>query len=770
MLSSLHLSLSRPPPLDEVSAVRMQTIKTVETQVPFLKESFFTTTFKGRRKSSVSNILRKQQHSLLGPQHQQQQRILEHHQEQSAQFPPPSVENGQGQHTPEHRSLARSTSSPLCKTAERAGADGGGKEGQRERKDQSSDEAVQGRGGERGVSGREPVAVSASLLLLSSSASASATLGEAASLSQLPLTVPGRQQGSGSSVRSLTNRGRASAAAQEEAQHAQPRPQQHGLLAKGVRLFRNMGNQEAKQRKAGGGGGTAAGDASCDGDADERDADKKSKKSHSKTSKGGEPSGKKKTKSESKGSVFSGMKIRKSLSKMKALSKDDILEDGRSAHFGKAGLSPGADPSLSADDMGMISDVEGDLSHLTTGSQQSIVDDIGRKTSSGSDADLYSFHSAAAENEDLLSDIQQAIRDQSEATDRVLEMVAGKVARRSSSVGCNAGRVFNLDEHVLSSSAGAKGVAEEVIEACKKLENESRVLPISRNSSGPGSLSERSPPSSAPDTERSSGSLFPKTNSSYSFPDTATTTTSYESAEEPQDDLESHQQSIITYGTCVLLDPGVAAGGPMGSHKSVSSMDLSMEREEDNGKRDFLSLKRRKSSLSISHLITDPNASQPRWPSSISPSAVKYPPVHPSYVKTTTRQLSSPIGSPITSPNVPRKTDTPVTPVEPSEAKGFKKHKQRSCSIAGPISASLDWSTELDEFRGKNSGGTRSTEPDTPEKSYTGGNYWTLGSRRAHYSRKASNSAVQYLDVFSGESHKTPGTEPLPYMRLFRET
>lgn len=752
--------------------------------MPFLKESFFTSTFKGRRKSSVTNILRKQQHSVLNQQHQQQKCILEHQQQHPKQFLSPAVENGQGQRTPEHQRLARSTSSPLCKTAERAGADGDGKEGQKERKDQRVREAVQGRGRERGVSGSEPAAVSASLLLLSSSASAA--LGEAASFSQLPLTVVGRQQGLGSSEKAQTNRGPASVVAQEEAQHAQTRPQQHGLLAKGVRLLRNMGNQETKQRKGGGSGG-AAGDVSCDADADEREVDKKSKKSHNKISKGGgEHNGKKKSKSESKGSVFSGMKIRKSLSKVKGLSKDDMLEDGRSAHFGKAELMPGAEASLSADELGMVSDVEGDLIHLTVDSHQSMVDEIGRKTSSGSDADLYSFHSAAAENEDLLSDIQQAIRDQCVASDRVLEMVAGHLSEGSTSEGNEARekvishQLYNLDKDVFSLPVRSECVPQEVSEENKDLENESRVIPISRNSSGPGSLSESGPSSSAPDTERSSGSLFPKTNSTYSFPDTTATTTSYESAEEPQDDLESPvlhpqqrqgnraAQSKNTRVPCVSLDPMVAAAGPMGSHKSASSMDLSMEREEaeDTGRRDFLSLKRRKSSLSFSQLITEsPSVSQPRRTSSSSPSTVKlYPPVHPSYVKTTTRQLTSPIGSPITSPHVPRKTDASVVSVESSKAHGFKRHKQRSCSIAGPISVSADWSPELDELRGRQGGLAKFPEQETPEKSYSG-TYWTLGSRRSHYGRQTSTTTIPYLDVFSGESYITQVTE-LSHIKL----
>ncbi|KAE8280775.1 Formin-2 [Larimichthys crocea] len=131
------------------------------------------------------------------------------------------------------------------------------------------------------------------------------------------------------------------------------------------------------------------------------------------------------------------------------------------------------------------------------------------------------------------------------------------------------------------------------------------------------------------------------------------------------------------------------------------------------------------------------------------PRTVKlYPPVHPSYVKTTTRQLTSPVSSPITSPHVPRKEPT----VEPTRVKGFKRHKQRSCSIAGPINVSEDWSTELDKLRGRHGGGAKDPEQETPEKSYTGGTYWTLGSRRAHYARQTSTTTVPYLDVFSGRT------------------
>ncbi|XP_061915097.1 formin-2 [Entelurus aequoreus] len=595
----------------------MHTIKTVETQVPFLKESFFTSTFKDRRKSSVTGVLRKQQ------QQQQQQ-----------QPPPP---------------LARSDSSPLCNRPEWTGAGGDRKEGRKERG------VLTGRGGERGASGVEPEAVTASLRLLSASASSS----------QLPPTLPGKQAGSGAGAR----------------QDPPRQGQQHGLLARGVRLLRSMGNQEAKQKKGGNGGGGK--DGSCDGG----EADKKSKKSSKANKAGG------KSKSDSKVSVFSGMKIRKS-SKAKGMFKDDLLEDERSAQAGKSDLKLRA--SLSADEIGMLSDLEGELSCLTAGSQQSILDNMCLKTGSGSDVDLYSFHSASADTEDLLSDIQQAMKIQS----------GEKSTFHGGKTKVLAHQAFSLDKD--------------------RPKNASESTPMSRDSSVPGSLNE-----SGPSTERSSGSLFPKTNSTYSFPDTLTTTTSYESAED-----EPRQENWTSQGQ----HPGVprvqvepVSPGP---HKSASSMDLSSGPVED-----FLSL-RKKSSLSISLPTTDSScASQSPPTSCVTPSTVKlYPPVHPSYVKTTTRQLTSPIGSPLTSPCVPRRTDS----AEAGDAHGGRARKQRSSSIAGPLGTSADWSAQPD------GAGAALSEQEIQEK---GGAYWTLGSRRAHYGHsRSSRATASYLDIFSGRS------------------
>lgn len=693
---------------DENLGVRMQAFKTVETQVPFLKESFFTTTFKGRRKSSVTNILRKQQQLLLNQHQQQQESISEH----PGHLAPPPVENAPGQCT---QRRIRATSIPLCKTAQRAGADGERKAGPAERKDQRATEAAQWRLGGQEASGCESVAVSASPCPCSAAqepGAAAATTAKAAAAAAASL--PQLQESNSAGKKQPAGGWERAPHSQEAAQHALPRPQQHGFLAKGVRLLRNMGNQEAKQKK---GVGRAAGDVSCD--ADEREVDKKSKKSQSRSSKG-EHGAKKKSKSESKGSVFSGMKIRKSLSRARGLSKEDILEDG------KSGARSVADGGLSADEI--LSDGEMDPCRS---------DDLDRKLSSGSDGDLYSFHSAAAESEDLLSDIQQAMRE---------KRVPGRFSKESPT------EEHKAPQMLISSStdsrpekkrvapppppAEIKHLQQETAVESKSLENQSHGL-----GSG-GSSTAGSPSESAPDSDRSSVSLLPKTNSTYSFPDANTTTnTSYESAEEPQDEPESPVLRLLQSHTpcvpLVLLEPAVAPPSPpMGTHKSVSSMDLSTQ-EEEAARRDFLSLKRRKSSLSISFLTADAQGPPSRRTSSSSVSTVKlYPPIHPSYVKTTTRQLTSPLSSPITSPHIPRKTNAGAAAADATGDTPLRKPKKRSCSIGGSISLSEDWPTEQ----------------ESPDRSSSlGGTYWTLGSRRANQQRQSSSDTSAFLDVFSGE-------------------
>ncbi|XP_033617852.1 formin-2 [Fukomys damarensis] len=198
----------------------------------------------------------------------------------------------------------------------------------------------------------------------------------------------------------------------------------------------------------GGGGGGGAGDASHEGGggcaedaAGPRDVEatkkggggKKALGKHGKGGGGGGESGKKKSKSDARASVFSNLRIRKNLSKGKGAggSREDVL-DSQALQTGELDSAHSLrtktpDLSLSADETG-LSDTEcADPFEVTRpggprppeagAGVQPVAEDLetaagaqdGQRTSSGSDTDIYSFHSAA-EQEDLLSDIQQAIR------------------------------------------------------------------------------------------------------------------------------------------------------------------------------------------------------------------------------------------------------------------------------------------------------------------------------------------------------------------------
>ncbi|XP_059952636.1 formin-2-like [Mesoplodon densirostris] len=199
-----------------------------------------------------------------------------------------------------------------------------------------------------------------------------------------------------------------------------------------------MGNQDAKPKRSagdaphgGGGGGSedAAGPREAEG-TKKAGGGKKAPGRHGKGGGGGEP-GRKKSRSDPRASVFSNLRIRKTLSKGRGAggSREDVL-DPQALQAGELDsahslVTKTPDLSLSADETG-LSDTEcADPSEVTRprgpGSAgvggPAVAEDSetaagvqdGQRTSSGSDTDLYSFHSAA-EQEDLLSDIQQAIR------------------------------------------------------------------------------------------------------------------------------------------------------------------------------------------------------------------------------------------------------------------------------------------------------------------------------------------------------------------------
>ncbi|CAL8254915.1 unnamed protein product [Lota lota] len=707
----------------------MQGIKTVETHVPFLKESFFTTTFKGRRKSSVSNLLHRQHCSALLLPVQQQKHILEQDSARQQWPQPPGDQGGAG--PPQHPRLARSTSNPLCKTADRPK-----REGPRESRDERASAAKPGREGDGALS--EPMTAGASLHL---SAAAEAAAAAAASTSQAPAVRRRRQ--------SFIRRGSTLlVTAQEEVDSAQARTQQHGLIAKGVRLLRNMGNQEAKQKKAGG-RGPSDGDPACDGD---RSADckvevnKKSKKPLSNTSKGAGAENVSKKK-ESKGSVFSE-RIRKSLSMAKGLSKEDILDIKRPVAVDETDRGANVDGSQSTDDIGMISD----NGSLTEDGNGAVADEGDRETSSASDADLYSFHSAVAEHEDLLSDIELTIRQQHRGATEGVDLNLLTKGPALSEIELISPPLPNPCVEADPTAALNHTKAEDQIGQVET-EPTTKRPSLSRDPSGgePVSLSECGPSSSsALDTEISSGSPFQKTSSTFSFPDT-TANTSFESAEGSQDisPVFLAPGDIASRGVDACLPNILSApstGALTGPPKSVSSLDLTLNREEEEpGRPDFFSLNRRKSNQSMAP--GSPPGSVRRRKSSAASTVKFYPPIHPSYVKTTTRQLTSPVSSPITSPQVPRRTEGDAHDAASGQDPSLRVRRQRSCSVAGPLGVSTDRSRELDELRSGQDG-----DDGSAKRNQSAGAYWTLGSKRAHGRQTSSSSTVSFLDVFSGRT------------------
>ncbi|MBN3320315.1 FMN2 protein, partial [Atractosteus spatula] len=513
----------------------MQAIQTIEKQVPALRESFFRTPFKDRRKSSSLS---------LGKQHYCQ---LQQEQKQPGEGAVCRQECCT-EHVPEEQAA----SSPLCRTA--ALADGG------------------------------------------EHAQAFVSFASASSLLSSPESKPGL-------LRRISPRGKAKSI------------HQHGLIAKGVRLLINMGNQDGKLKRAAGESSEATEEAGGPREVEHTKKGLHGKKAHGKHGKGGDSS-KKKSKSDSKASVFSNIRLRKNLSKAKGLSggsKEDVLEtqasqqDELDSALSIQTKTP--DISLSADELG-LSDTEAERFHLTMESRQATVEtQEGQRASSGSDTDIYSFHSAA-EQEDLLSDIQHAIRMQQ-------------------------GVIISAAEEPswIAQYKHAEGPEEE--EANVDI---SSLLKESR----------------------------------------AELDGSHEAALDSSDGTVDGREALTE------------------SLEHTCSLELKAEDDDEDP-----TVPHRKSSVPFSQWHPESPLTNRLLRTSLtstsSPTVKPYPPIHPSYIKTTTRQLSSPNHSPGPSPSQSplfrrRYCDLGHRP----DRRRFKK--QRSSSITGPLSRSADWTDELSKF------------------------------------------------------------------------
>uniref|UniRef100_A0A670IB88 Formin-2 n=1 Tax=Podarcis muralis TaxID=64176 RepID=A0A670IB88_PODMU len=382
-----------------------------------------------------------------------------------------------------------------------------------------------------------------------------------------------------------------------------------------------MGNQDGKLKRNAGDVHEGGEDASGPRDAEGTKKGAGSKKGLGRYGKGNE-SGKKKGKSESRASVFSNLRIRKNLSKAKdgnSSSREDVLES-QASQTGELDsahsiLTKTPDISISADEGG-LSDTDVDHFENTNENRPAAAADPqdGQRTSSGSDTDIYSFHSAT-EQEDLLSDIQQAIRLQ------LQQQQQGAI-----NIGTEQHGTKTMDLHMANSQATPLGFE--------------RFL-------------------------------------SLSIP-------------------------------CLIFHPQLADSEAKGI-----AVEFSGSKGEDDivntGHDQVGGAKERKQSLSASREALDDGLSSELKNGTfssedLSSSPVRsskcfkpYPLINPCYIKTTTRQLSSPNHSPCLSPSQSplfkrrressqRKESAPTT-------------KQRSASLAGSFSRSADWTDEISDHR-----------------------------------------------------------------------
>ncbi|XP_067320932.1 formin-2 isoform X1 [Anolis sagrei] len=461
-----------------------------------------------------------------------------------------------------------------------------------------------------------------------------------------------------------------------------------------------MGNQDGKLKKNAGDAHDGGEDASGPRDADGTKKGAGSKKGLGKHGKGNE-SGKKKGKSESRGSVFSNLRIRKNLSKAKdgnSSSREDVLESQASqtgeldsAH---SVLTKTPDISISADEGGLSdTDVE-HFEHTNETRPAAAEPQDGQRTSSGSDTDIYSFHSAT-EQEDLLSDIQQAIRLQLQQQQGAINI--GTEQNGTKTMGLHMANSqaapFDFERFLsLSSDKDSSPETEQPVSAKSEIAD---YIPTSDIESGVKGVTNG--------TGHSCSSVFDVQEEHKQLP-------------EEQRQSASEQKAAATENGTLLARTVFNFPSPIGeSETEVMAFEFSgSEREEediaDTSHSQAEGAKDRKRSISASREALDDGFTATIKNGTLSSNDVSsspmhsskglkpFPPINPCYIKTTTRQLSSPNHSPCLSPS-----QSPLFKRRRESAQrkeNVSSKKQRSSSLAGPFSRSADWTDEVFNHRG----------------------------------------------------------------------
>ncbi|XP_055002859.1 formin-2 [Sorex araneus] len=463
-----------------------------------------------------------------------------------------------------------------------------------------------------------------------------------------------------------------------------------------------MGNQEGRLKRS-------AGDSSHEGGGSEdavgpRDAEttkkgiggKKALGKHSKGGGGcGGEQGKKKSKSDSRASVFSNLRIRKNLSKGKGSggSREDVL-DSQALQTGELDSAHSVvtkTPDLSLSDVECVDPFEvtrpggPGLAGAGVGSQAvaegletAVGAQDGQRTSSGSDTDIYSFHSAT-EQEDLLSDIQQAIRLQQQQL-----LGSEEPSAPPNLVSPQPGAFLGLGGFLQGPSALARGSrgspdTEQALSALSDLP-EIRAAEPSVPQQQPASgcaLTAAAPglPGAQPPVADSSWS------SAFQFPEPGSGVgTTGTPASGPEDTDEEDEDAFED-----------APRGSPGEEWGLEPAEA-LQRPEEEPEEGTLQSRAPAAAAAAAASSPGPRGFKP------------YPLITPCYIKTTTRQLSSPNHSPSQSPNqspqIQRRLESSLSRgpraalasgVAPAAA---RKHAEDG-GFAGGLSRSADWTEEL---------------------------------------------------------------------------
>ncbi|XP_076190300.1 formin-2 isoform X1 [Aptenodytes patagonicus] len=472
-----------------------------------------------------------------------------------------------------------------------------------------------------------------------------------------------------------------------------------------------MGNQDGKLKKNTGDVHEGGEDASGPKDTDGTKKVSGSRRGLGKHAKGSESS-KKKGKSDSRASVFSNLRIRKNLSKAKdgnSSSREDVLES-QALQAGELDsthsiVTKTPDISISADEGG-LSDTDGEHFEIRNETVPAAAEtQDGQRTSSGSDTDIYSFHSAT-EQEDLLSDIQQAIRLQQQqqgainiGTEDLVTKTMGQHMANSQAAPLDFERFLSVTTTDKERSPDTEGafpaiseIAENIPVSCAT-ERELKEAVNGTGSPGNGLFETQERKLLIEEQEQ----LVARVDAVASELEDDSNRTVVENGSQAHSSTRPFPTSVADAETkiaevqavdlqdSVTADDISDAGHDHAAQTQEEEHPLSASQEDlHNG----LSTEMKNGILSSEGTAGSPMLGSRCFKPYL---------INPCYIKTTTRQLSSPNHSPSPSPS--------QSPLFTRRQESFHKKekvsikKQRSASLAGLFSRSADWTEEVSNHK-----------------------------------------------------------------------